>query len=100
MWVTNWGDGTVSRIDPESGEVISVTGLPSGSPQGLVAAGDSMYVGSSELGEVFRIDPDTNTVDGIIPTGGGTRDLVPVGDELWVAEFDDDTVSSYTLTND
>ena len=28
---------------------------------------------------------------------GRTRDLVPVGNQLWVAEFDDDTVSSYRM---
>jgi DNA-binding beta-propeller fold protein YncE len=97
LWVSNFGDGTVSRIDPQTNEVISVTGLPSVNPQGLVAARGSMWVGSTEAGEVYRIDPDTNTVDGVIVTGGGTRDLVPVGDQLWVAEFDDDTVSSYRL---
>jgi hypothetical protein len=37
-------------------------------------------------------------VDGVIVTGSGTRALVPVGDELWVAEFGDDTVSGYRLT--
>jgi DNA-binding beta-propeller fold protein YncE len=97
MWVSNFGDGTVSRIDPETNEVISVTGLPAGNPQGLSAALGSMWVGSTTEGEVYRIDPTTNAVDGVIVTGAGTRDLVPVGDELWVAEFDDDTVSSYRM---
>jgi DNA-binding beta-propeller fold protein YncE len=56
-----------------------------------------MWVGSTDAGEVYRIDPNTNTVDGAFETGSGTRALVPVGDELWVAEFGDDTVSAYRL---
>jgi hypothetical protein len=39
-----------------------------------------------------------NAVDGAFETGSGTRALVPVGDDLWVAEFGDDTVSAYRLT--
>jgi DNA-binding beta-propeller fold protein YncE len=98
MWVANFGDGTVSRIDPETNEVVSVTGLPGSNPQGLAASQGSMWVGSTDAGEVYRIDPKTDAVDGAFVTGSGTRDLVPVGDELWVAEFNDDTVSAYRLT--
>jgi DNA-binding beta-propeller fold protein YncE len=98
MWVANFGDGTVSRIDPGTNRVVAVTGLPATNPQGLVAARGSMWVGSTAAGEVFRIDPATNAVDGAFETGAGTRDLVPVGDVLWVAEFDDDTVSAYRMT--
>ena len=57
----------------------------------------SMWVGSTTEGEVYRVNPGTNAVDGVIVTGAGTRDLVPVGNQLWVAEFDDDTVSSYRM---
>jgi DNA-binding beta-propeller fold protein YncE len=56
-----------------------------------------MWVGSAGAGEVYRIDPATNAVDGAFVTGAGTRDLVPIGDTMWVAEFDDNTVSAYKL---
>jgi DNA-binding beta-propeller fold protein YncE len=97
MWVANYGDGTVSRIDPATNQVVSVTGLPGPNAQGLAAAQGSMWVGSAGAGEVYRIDPATNAVDGAFVTGAGTRDLVPIGDTMWVAEFDDNTVSAYKL---
>jgi DNA-binding beta-propeller fold protein YncE len=87
----------LSRIDPATNTVAAVTGLPGVDPQGLVAAGGAMWAGSTEAGEVYRIDPSTGEVTGVIVTGSGTRDLVPIGNELWVAEFGDDTVSAYEL---
>ena len=42
VWVANGRDGTVSRIDPDTLDVSTTT--VGGTPTGIVAAGDSVWV--------------------------------------------------------
>jgi len=56
-----------------------------------------MWAGSIEASEVYRIDPATNQVAGVVEVGSAPRDVVVLGRDLWVAEFGGDTVSRYRL---
>ena len=61
VWVTNRFDGTISRIDPDSGEVVENPGRArsrAGSRLGSAAYG-WRWPGRTT---VVRIDPETNTV--------------------------------------
>jgi hypothetical protein len=87
IWTYSWGDGTVSRIDPESNTVVAR--IPVGDPKAFasIAVGErSAWVaiqtgpGTSDL---LRIDVDTNRIDARreIPAGN-----VAVGlGSVWVA---------------
>jgi YVTN family beta-propeller protein len=58
-----------------------------------------MWVGSISADQVYRIDPRTNSVTGVIAVGVGPRDLVVANGSLWVAEFGESTVSRLRVTS-
>ena len=56
VWVTNAGDGTVSRIDPETGDVTEE--IPVGTAPSGIAFGDgALWVADSIGAELLRVDP-------------------------------------------
>ena len=62
MWVTNRFDGTISRIDPDSGEVVEE--IPVGlDPRGIAVGFGSVWVALAGSNQVVRIDPETNDGD-------------------------------------
>ncbi len=58
IWVANSEDNTVSRIDPETREVIKVIGVDS--PVDLAVGTDAIWVAGGVDGSVARIDPETD----------------------------------------
>jgi Protein kinase domain len=63
VWVLNSNDGagTISRIDAETRQRASTFSV-NGTPRNLVAAFDSLWVGTTE-GRVFRVEPSTDVVE-------------------------------------
>jgi serine/threonine-protein kinase len=56
VWVTNSGDNTVSRIDPESGRVTHR--IPVGrTPIGIAFGADAVWVANYDDDTVTRIEP-------------------------------------------
>lgn len=102
LWVSNSGDGTLSRIDPASSEVVTVS--LSGAP-GDLAVGDAgeVWAASPELGAVQRIDPVTSS-----PTPNRRVDVAPadtpldlaIDDFLWVSVVDRELVQVDPATGD
>ena len=65
LWVANHHDGTISRIDRESGRTLAtVTVGPTGrsGPQPVIADDRYLYVGVPNINAVVRIDMTTNRV--------------------------------------
>ncbi|HYP22465.1 MAG TPA: hypothetical protein VEV43_02730 [Actinomycetota bacterium] len=102
LWVSNAGDGTVSRIDPVSNEVVTVP--LSGAPGDLaVGEGGEVWAASPELGAVQRIDPVTSS-----PTPDRRIDVAPadtpldlaIDGFLWVSVIDRDLVQVDPATGD
>jgi DNA-binding SARP family transcriptional activator/streptogramin lyase len=63
VWVTNADDGTLTRIDPETYEVVRTIGL--GADVNYVAVGfGSVWVAGGNDETLFRIDPDSNAIEG------------------------------------
>ena len=76
VWVSNHhadttGTGSVVRLDPTSGAVLTTIPLGAatfaGGPGGMTAASGSIWVGVPNLGAVARIDPAANRVVDLIP---------------------------------
>ena len=67
VWVANPPDDTVSRIDPESGDVrkLNVDG-----PSALAASGGSLWVARTRSLDIAEIDLATRSLGRMIPTGG------------------------------
>jgi DNA-binding beta-propeller fold protein YncE len=62
VWVTNHGDNTVARVNPRTGEVVTI-GVPS-KPYGLSVRPDGVWVACYGDQSVVRIDPATRRVAG------------------------------------
>jgi serine/threonine-protein kinase len=99
LWVINQGDSTVSRIDPESGEVTSTKstlGIPSG-----VAAGEGAvwitngFGGPSGTGQVVRLDLTDESVEPAFDDSGNAKAIVVAFESIWLADADRDLVLRY-----
>ena len=64
VWVTSAPDGTLSRIDPETGAVAGRTVRLDQGIAGVTIGAGSVWVSSPRRGEVLRVDPDSGRVTG------------------------------------
>ncbi len=86
VWVTSAPDGTLSGIDPETGQVRLRMRIGRGASGVAIGAG-SVWVSNPRTGSVLRIDPIARrTVR--IPVGGHPGAIVFGGARLWVADED------------
>jgi streptogramin lyase/tRNA A-37 threonylcarbamoyl transferase component Bud32 len=99
LWVINQSDSTVSRIDPESGDVTSAKstlGIPSG-----VAAGEGAvwitngFGGPSGTGQVVRLDLADGSVEPAFDDSGNAKAIVVGFGSIWLADADRDVVLKY-----
>jgi peptide/nickel transport system substrate-binding protein len=92
LWVTSRDEQTVSRVDPETGEVRQTIHVSSGAT--AVAADErGVWVANSLAGTVSRVDPRTDTVVQTI-TLHGTPSAIALGrGAVWIANKDRSTVS-------
>jgi YVTN family beta-propeller protein len=92
VWVTNSGDGTVTRIDPATGNA----GRPirvGERPAGVAIGGGSVWVADSGSSTVSRLDPKTEASRGEIRVGVRPSAIRFGFHRVWVANVNDDTVS-------
>ena len=98
VWVTNYNDGTVSRIDPVTHAVVPIQ--VESTPTGIAVGADAVWVTNSYSGTVSRIDPADDSVVATIPVGNGPTG-VAVGDgSVWVANSSDGTLSQINPLSD
>jgi YVTN family beta-propeller protein len=106
VWVTNWYDNTLSRIDPGTNTVLSVNtyGLATNSAPEAIATGfGSLWFtivafddqGMPNLpGAVIRVDPSTGSAIGSpIPVGRGPITIASSAEAVWVSNAFDGTVT-------
>ncbi len=96
VWVTSSARGTVTRLDPSTGDVIDVIDVSDGADAIAVGAG-SVWVTSVAESTLSRIDPTTNEVVDTVTVGGSPVDVAVGDDSVWVANLDDGTVSRVAL---
>jgi DNA-binding beta-propeller fold protein YncE len=81
VWVANAADGTVSKVDPASLGVVTMTGVGA-DPFSVVVAGDRVFVSSGTQQTVRVVSPSPSHV---LTLGTDPHNLVAVGAEVWVA---------------
>ena len=98
VWVANRGDGTVTRIDPETAEVVAtieVGGVPEELAIDEFAARPQVWVFDSEGPRMVEVQPETNT-RGFHYTGewaeGTHLDVAVKGETVWMADPATETV--------
>jgi virginiamycin B lyase len=86
VWASNFGDGTVSRIDPERNAVVATIDI-GGQPAGIAAGDGAVWVGNFQGGALAKIDPATNAVVARVDTGGQPVGPALADGALWVSNY-------------
>ena len=86
LWVANFGDDTVTRVEiPGPGQPATLTHIPVGDGPVDVAVGEGAVWVANSLGRsVSRIDPETNDVEASIAVGNEPRRLTTGNGRVWV----------------
>ncbi|HMI80912.1 MAG TPA: protein kinase [Solirubrobacterales bacterium] len=85
VWVTSERDGTVTQLDPESGEVIGKRDLGDG-VSGVAVGGKWTWVTNSRRGELLRLDPEDGRLLETVELGGAPGPIALGGGRVWVAD--------------
>jgi YVTN family beta-propeller protein len=92
VWVANYNEGTVSRIDPATRAVVQTIQVGT-TPSGIAVGAGAVWVTNNYGQTVSRIDPAVDRVVQTIPVGNAPTG-VAVGDaSVWVANSSDGTLS-------
>jgi serine/threonine-protein kinase len=94
IWVTSEPDGTLTRLDPESGEPVGDPLKLGAGISGVAVGAGSVWVSDPPHGEVLRIDPDAAKVVKTIEVGGSPGPIAFGGDRVWVADEDGAGISA------
>ena len=96
LWVASAADGTVSRIDPETGALRTFT--VGGSPGNVAYGAGSLWVTNSDARELVQINPETGAVVQTVTVGNAPGAVAVGRDAVWVANAIDGTVSRFDLS--
>jgi DNA-binding beta-propeller fold protein YncE len=94
IWVSSEPDGTLSRLDPNTGEPVGKPLRLGVGISGVAIGGGSVWVSDPPTGEVLRVDPESGEVLARIDVGGHPGPVAFGGGRLWVADDDGAGVSA------
>ena len=94
-WVANTLDGTISRIDREQHEVVSID--VGGAPHGLAFGAGSLWVADGDARSVAQVNPGANKVQQRIDVGNAPSAVAFAGGALWVASGVDGAIDRIEL---
>jgi YVTN family beta-propeller protein len=103
VFVTNWNDNSVSRIDPVTNTVLQnlpLTISGNAGPEAIAYGEDSLWVTAVEWdannntlpGALLRVDPATGAQTASIPIGRGAFDVAVSPGAVWVPVSDENQV--------
>jgi len=103
VWVTNWLDNTLTRIDPATSKVLqtlplTLTGYAG--PEAIAFGDGSLWVTTTDFddsgnplaGSLERVNPATGQQQATIPIGKGAYDVEVSPGAVWVPLSDDNSV--------
>ncbi|MFH1007667.1 MAG: transglutaminase domain-containing protein, partial [Candidatus Latescibacterota bacterium] len=70
LWVADWRAQQLVRMDPQSGEILTILPSPGFSPAGLAWGANRLYVSDRASRRVYVMNPDTKIVERSYPTPG------------------------------
>ena len=86
IWVTSEADGTLTRLDPESGAEIGRPIQLGAGVSGVAVGGRWLWVTNPRRGQLLRIDLDSGRVLERIELGGAPGPIALGGGRVWVAD--------------
>jgi YVTN family beta-propeller protein len=97
IWVANALDGTVSRVDRERGQVVTID--VGGEPTAVAFGNRALWVANGEGSSIAQIDPGTNRVVETLEAGNAPRAVAVGFGALWVASAIDGSVRRIDLAH-
>jgi streptogramin lyase len=94
IWVTSQPDGTLTRLNPESGEKVGKPFQLGAGISGVAVGAGSVWVSDPPRGEILRVDPQSGEVVKRIAVGGSPGAIAFGGGDVWVADEDGAGVSA------
>jgi len=100
IWVSNFSNNTVSKIDINSNTVAATVNLPAGSgpADGIAFDGTSLWVANNTSGTVSKINITSNAVDTVV-VGTSPYGIAFDGSFIWVVNYGSGTVSKIKITD-
>ncbi len=98
LWVTQFADHSVVRVDPGARAVLQTIPVGSG-PSGVAAGAGAVWVANSLDGTVSRIDTATNRVVELIHVGGRPSEVAFGYGSVWVASSGTHTIAQLSATS-
>lgn len=103
VWVTNWWENTLSRINPANNQVVAEVSLlvpDLEGPEAIAVGGGSLWVTTTEVdtnddplpGHVLRVDPATGAILATIPIGRGSYAIAYGASAVWLTNHGDGNV--------
>ncbi len=86
VWVTSEKDGTVTRLDPETGEIVGSPHKLEKGVAGVAVGSNWTWVTNPEQGVLLRLDRFSGKVLKRIRLAGGPGPLALGGQRVWVAD--------------
>jgi YVTN family beta-propeller protein len=84
VWVSNFHDNTVSRIDPSTDKVVATIPVGAGPDNAAAAADGTVFVPNVTDGTVSRIDPTINEVVDTLTVGSMPYPVAFAFGDIWV----------------
>ncbi len=94
IWVTSQPDGTLTRLNPETGEAVGEPFQLGAGISGVAVGAGSVWVSDPPHGEILRVDPKSGEVVKRIDVGGSPGAIAFGGGDVWVADEDGAGVSA------
>jgi YVTN family beta-propeller protein len=85
VWVTSERDGTLARLDPETGEVLATREFGEGI-SGVAIGSKWTWATNPRRGELLRLDPASGQVLKTLPIPGGPGPIALGGGRVWLAD--------------
>ncbi|HEX4385158.1 MAG TPA: hypothetical protein VH083_19500, partial [Myxococcales bacterium] len=95
VWMVTDKEGTLARIDPESGELKQTVKLPAGSFNPVHASG-KIWVTRFEGAEITKVDAATGAIEGTYKTGPSPRFLAAGEGAVWTLNQGDGSLTQLT----
>jgi streptogramin lyase len=86
IWVTSQPDGTLTRLDPETGATVGEPFALGAGISGVATGAGAVWVSDPPRGEILRVDPHSGEVLKRIEVGGRPGAIAFGGGDVWVAD--------------
>ncbi|HEX7278785.1 MAG TPA: serine/threonine-protein kinase [Solirubrobacterales bacterium] len=86
VWVTSERDGTLTRLDPETGEIVGRPKQLGRGVSGVAIGGNWTWVTNPNRGELLRLDSSSGRVLRRVPLKGEPGPIALGGGRVWLAD--------------